>query len=135
MAWMCPTCKGKAGHTTALCPEIKYPEPEPKKPDLDLLQSRVVELAKDLLVLDIQALLDAMDRKENPLRFSDAVKTERFRDLVVALKGARHASEHFRHAHLAAEKAGVRATMERQLQERMAEIDAMTPAEEPRGVS
>lgn len=97
-------------------------------PDHQKTQDAVIEMAKDLLMLDFVPMLDGLDAAETgksaamPVRFASRGKTQAFRRLVVALHGARSAAEDFRQAHLDEEKASLRANMDRQFQERLTEI-------------
>lgn len=97
--------------------------------DVAGLQDRIVELAKDLLMLEgLPALLECLDTTGElptaiPVRFASKDKTAAFHRLVVSLHAARSAAEDFRKAHVEAEGQSLRATMDRQFQERLAQIE------------
>lgn len=108
---------------------------EEKKPDLSALQDSIMELAKDLLMLDglpelLSGLSAGLDGTKSmdpeavpPIRFPSRAKTEAFLHLAVAVKAAKAAAEDFRRAHLDEEKDGLRKAMEGQFADRMAELD------------
>lgn len=150
MAEYCQHCGGLGGvHKTNLCPGINYPDAAPAAPpklDLAKLQDTLMELATDLLGLEgLPELLEGLSlgleeispkvSTMEPVRFASRAKTVAFQSMVVAIKAAKVAAEDFRKAHIEAQKGGVRAAMEEQLQERLREIDAMNPGDEPKGVS
>lgn len=93
-------------------------------------QDALVEMAKDLLMLDIQPLLDGLDADRKgmdgvvPVRFASHEKTEAFRALVAAFKATQWAAEGFRKAHVEEEGKILRANMESQFQDRLREIES-----------
>lgn len=70
-------------------------------------QDALVEMAKDLSMLDLGPLLEELDAVEQigtaaaPVRFKSRAKQEAFYKMVVAFHAARGAVEIFRKAHLA----------------------------------
>lgn len=90
-----------------------------KKADLAVLQDNVVEMAKDLLMLDTGALLAYEETRSHW-----TPKEQAFQNMIVAFHACRGYAEEFRRAHVEERKVDVRSAMEMQLAERMAEIDA-----------
>lgn len=76
-------------------------------PNIQKVQDALVDMAKDLLMLDLVPLLEGLDAADKigtatlPVRFASREKTEAFRRMVVAFHAARGASEDFRKAHVA----------------------------------
>ncbi len=92
----------------------------PPKPDMAALQDRVVELAKDLLMLDTGALAQDLC---NRLNGGASFKDHRLYAMVVAFHGARGMAEEFRAAHVAEQKKDLRSAMENQFHDRLREIE------------
>lgn len=127
MAAYCKYCNALGNlHKTAICPGIE----EPKIYDLNKLQDAAVDFAKDLLMHDFAPLMDDLTERRH-----ETEKRAAFYRFVVALHAARGLAEEFRKAHVAEKRQDLRSEMDAQFQTRLREIEAMTPAGEPRGVS
>lgn len=98
--------------------------------DIQKTQDALIEMAKDLLVLDTIPLLEGLGAAlearptPTPIRFASREKTVAFHNLVVAFHAARAAAEDFRKAHVEEEGKILRANMENQFQERLREIES-----------
>lgn len=90
----------------------------PPKPDVLQLQDSIVEMAKDLLMLDTGALLAYEETRSH-----GTPKEQAFHNMVVAFDAAKQCAEDFRRAHVDESKVDLRAAMEMQVAERLAEID------------
>lgn len=103
-----------------------------KKIDIKETQDAIIEIAKDLLMIQgIVLLLEGLDAAERgelgagvvPVRFASQTKTDAFHRLVVAVHAARAAAEEFRISHVQEERDSIRATMERQFRDELRRID------------
>lgn len=97
---------------------------EKPKPDINKIRDAVIEMAKDLLMIDTAALLAS---EENGFHWTE--KEMAAWAMFVAFHAARGCAEQFRLAHLAEQKDSLRAVMERQLAEELARVDGLSPEE------
>ncbi len=76
--------------------------------DIEKTQDAIIEIAKDLLMLDLEPLLAGLaaagkpDKSDVlPVRFASQDKTEAFHQMVEAFAAAQAGAEEFRKAHVA----------------------------------